>query len=40
MSDKSPLAGSYKNILVSEIENPKALKTGLIRLNRPDVLNI
>ena len=39
MSDKSPLTGSYKNILVSEIENPKALKTGLIRLNRPDVLN-
>lgn len=39
MSDKAHLTNSYKNILISEIENPKALKTGLIRLNRPDVLN-
>lgn len=39
MSDKAHLTHSYKNILVSEIENPKALKVGLIQLNRPDVLN-
>lgn len=39
MSEKSHLSGSYKNILVSEIENPKALKVGLIQLNRPEVLN-
>lgn len=30
---------SYKNILVSEIENPAGLKVGLIQLNRPEVLN-
>lgn len=39
MSDKSHLSISHKNILVSEVENAKALKVGLIRLNRPDVLN-
>ena len=39
MSDKTRLSNSYKNIIVSEIENPKALKVGLIQLNRPDVLN-
>ncbi len=39
MSDKARLSKSYKNILISEIENPKALKVGLIQLNRPDVLN-
>jgi enoyl-CoA hydratase len=39
MSDKSSPSGSYKNILVSEIENAKALKVGLVQLNRPDVLN-
>lgn len=39
MSDKSYLSKSFKNILVSEIENPKALKAGLIQLNRPEVLN-
>lgn len=39
MSDKSHLSGNFNNILVSEIENPKGLKVGLIQLNRPDVLN-
>lgn len=39
MSNKSHLTNSYKNILVSEIENGKALKAGLIQLNRPDALN-
>ena len=39
MSDKTHLTNSYKNILVSEIENSKALKVGLIQLNRPEVLN-
>ena len=39
MSDKAHLTKSYNNILISEIENPKALKVGLIQLNRPDVLN-
>lgn len=39
MSDKSYLSKTYKNVLVSETENKDALKTGLIQLNRPDVLN-
>ena len=39
MSDKSYLSSSYNNILVSEIENGKTLKVGLIQLNRPDALN-
>ena len=39
MTSKEHLSASYKNILVSEIENKGGLKTGLIRLNRPDVLN-
>ncbi|MDQ3020388.1 MAG: enoyl-CoA hydratase-related protein [Bacteroidota bacterium] len=39
MSDKAHLSRQYKNILVSEIENSKTLKVGLIKLNRPDVLN-
>lgn len=39
MSDKTHLSKTYKNILISETENPKALKVGLIQLNRPDVLN-
>jgi enoyl-CoA hydratase len=39
MSDKTHLSRSYANILVSEIENKGALKTGLVQLNRPDVLN-
>ncbi|MBK8981105.1 MAG: enoyl-CoA hydratase/isomerase family protein [Ignavibacteria bacterium] len=39
MSDKSHLNGKFNNILVSEIENPKGLKVGLIQLNRPDALN-
>ncbi len=39
MSEKSHLTKTYNNILVSEIENKGALKTGLIQLNRPDVLN-
>ncbi len=30
---------SYKNILVTKIDNPKGLKVGQIQLNRPDVLN-
>lgn len=38
MSNKS-LPDSYKNILVSEIENSTGLKVGLIQLNRPEVLN-
>jgi enoyl-CoA hydratase/carnithine racemase len=39
MSDKNHLTKPYNNILVSEVENKGALKTGLIQLNRPDVLN-
>ncbi|MEO6695588.1 MAG: enoyl-CoA hydratase-related protein [Ignavibacteria bacterium] len=39
MSDKAHLSNKYNNILISEIENPKALKAALIRLNRPDALN-
>lgn len=39
MSDKSRLSISYKNIIVSEAENSKALRVGLIQLNRPEVLN-
>lgn len=39
MSNKTHLSISYKNILVSEVENSNALKVGLIQLNRPDVLN-
>ena len=39
MSEKTHLTSPHKNILVSEIDNSKALKVGLIQLNRPDVLN-
>lgn len=39
MSDKTHLEKPYKNILVSETENPIGLKTGLIQINRPEVLN-
>ncbi|MCY7361701.1 MAG: enoyl-CoA hydratase/isomerase family protein [Ignavibacteria bacterium] len=39
MSEKTHLTNPHKNILVSEIDNSKALKVGLIQLNRPDVLN-
>jgi len=39
MSDKTHLSNTYKYILISEIENPKALKVGLIQLNRPEALN-
>ncbi len=39
MSDKAHLSNTYKYILISEIENPKALKVGLIQLNRPEALN-
>ncbi|HMQ68304.1 MAG TPA: enoyl-CoA hydratase-related protein [Ignavibacteria bacterium] len=39
MSEKTHLSKTYKNILISETENPGALKVGLIQLNRPDVLN-
>ena len=30
---------SWKNILVTKIDNSKGLKVGQIQLNRPDVLN-
>src|SRR5437868_2286176 len=30
---------SFKNLLVTKIDNPKGLKVGQIQLNRPDVLN-
>ena len=30
---------AYKNLIVTEIENPKGLKVGQIMLNRPEVLN-
>jgi len=30
---------TYKNILVTKLDNPKGLKVGQIQLNRPDVLN-
>ncbi len=39
MSDRSYLSNSYKNILVSETENPGALSTVLITINRPDAMN-
>jgi len=39
MSDKAHLSNTYKNILISEIGNPKALKVGLIQLNRPEASN-
>lgn len=39
MSQKPHLIKTYTNILVSETDNPKSLKTGLIQLNRPEVLN-
>lgn len=39
MSRETHLTETYKNILVSEIENPKGLKVGLIQLNRPEALN-
>lgn len=39
MSDKISPSDSYKNILTSVVENPKALKVGLIQLNRPSALN-
>ncbi len=39
MSEKTHLTNTYKNILVSEIENSKALKVGMIQLNRPEALN-
>lgn len=39
MSDNTTSVQSYKNILISEIDNGKALKTGQIQLNRPDALN-
>lgn len=39
MGNKVHLKAEYKNILVSEIENGKSLKVGLIRLNRPEALN-
>ncbi len=39
MSDKTRLNEKFNNILVSEIDNPKGLKVGLIQLNRPDALN-
>ncbi|HEY3250998.1 MAG TPA: enoyl-CoA hydratase-related protein [Ignavibacteria bacterium] len=30
---------AYKNLIVTEIENPAGLKVGQIQINRPDVLN-
>lgn len=39
MSESKSSPGEFKNILVSEIENAAGLKVGLIRLNRPEVLN-
>ncbi|MDQ3194409.1 MAG: enoyl-CoA hydratase-related protein [Bacteroidota bacterium] len=39
MSDNSRPSDPHKNIIISEIENQKSLKVGLIQLNRPDVLN-
>lgn len=39
MDNKLHLTMSFKNILVSEIENPEGLKVGMIQINRPDVLN-
>ncbi|HRE40147.1 MAG TPA: enoyl-CoA hydratase-related protein [Ignavibacteria bacterium] len=39
MSDKPHLNSEYKNIIVKEVDNGNALKTGLIQLNRPDALN-
>lgn len=39
MPEKDHLTKTYNNILVKEIENGNALKTGLIQLNRPDALN-
>ena len=32
-------SNSYKNLIVSYLDNPKGLKVGKIQLNRPDVLN-
>ncbi|MGH2576032.1 MAG: enoyl-CoA hydratase-related protein [Ignavibacteria bacterium] len=37
--NKPSLSADYKNIIVTEIDNPKGLKVGLIQFNRPDVLN-
>ena len=39
MSDKPHLSKEYKLILVSEVDNPKGLKVGLIQINRPKALN-
>jgi enoyl-CoA hydratase len=39
MSDKTHLSKEYKYILVSEVDNPKGLKAGLIQINRPKALN-
>lgn len=39
MPEKDHLIKTYNNIIVKEIDNGNALKTGLIQLNRPDALN-
>ena len=39
MSNKPHLSKEYKLILVSEVDNPKGLKVGLIQINRPKALN-
>lgn len=39
MGERTYINGSYKNILVSEIENAGCLNTILIRINRPDAMN-
>lgn len=39
MSDSNQSLPKYKNILVTEIDNPNGLKVGQIQLNRPEALN-
>jgi enoyl-CoA hydratase len=39
MAEKSASPTSYKNIIVSKLDNSKGLKVGKIQINRPDVLN-
>jgi len=39
MSEKNYINDTYKNIIVSSIENPKGLNVLMIQLNRPNALN-
>lgn len=39
MSNKEYLNREFSSIIISEVPNKNALSTGLIQLNRPDVLN-